>query len=58
MTLTVSCPADWKTVSNSLEKRYDDARSNDAKRVLDRHDISHFLKFYSSEDDVALYEFE
>lgn len=58
MTLTVACPADWKTVSNSLEKRYDNAKeSSEAKRVLERHNIENFVKFYDDKE-FALYEFE
>jgi hypothetical protein len=56
MTLTVTCPKQWHTVSNSLEKRYDNA-STEGRHVLERHDIEHFLKFYKS-SDVSIYEFE
>jgi aminopeptidase N len=57
MTLTVTCPQGWKTVSNSLEKRYENAKK-EGKRVLERHEIEHFLKFYENENEIALYEFE
>ena len=57
MTLTVTCPNDWKAVGNSIEKRYDNA-NKEGKRVLERHDIEYFMKFYENANEVALYEFE
>ena len=57
MSLVVTCPEDWKAVSNSLEKRYDDVKEN-GKRVLERHGIEWFLDFYQDKSEVALYEFE
>jgi hypothetical protein len=57
MTLTVTCPKQWKTISNSLERRFDNA-SVVGKHVLERHDIEYFLKFYKSPEDVSVYEFE
>jgi virulence-associated protein VapD len=45
MTLSVTCPKEWKAVSNSIEKRYENAKT-DGKRVLERHGIEWFLKFY------------
>jgi len=57
MSLTVMCHRDWVTVSNSIERKYDNAKDSEAKHVLDRHDISGFLKFFDKED-AKLYEFE
>ena len=57
MNLVLTCPKDWKAVSNSLEKRYENAES-DGRRVLERHGLDYFLKFYQDKNDVALYEFE
>jgi aminopeptidase N len=57
MTLTVACPKDWKAVSNSLEKRYEDAQT-EGRRVLERHGIEWFMNFYEDKSNVALYEFE
>jgi aminopeptidase N len=56
MTLTAMCPDDWVAVSNSKERKYADAKSKDARHVLERHDIEDFLKFY--EDGCVVYEFE
>ena len=44
MTLTVTCPKSWSAVGNSIEKRYDS--KDGQKRVLERHDIVDFIKFY------------
>jgi len=45
MTLAVTCPKNWKAVSNSIEKRYEEV-DGDGRRVLERHGIEWFLKFY------------
>jgi len=45
MTLTVTCPTDWKAIGNSIEKRYENA-AEEGLRVLERHNIESFLKFY------------
>lgn len=55
MTLTALCPTDWVTVSNSKEQRFE--KPSDAKRVLERHDIENFPKFFENEE-CAVYEFE
>jgi len=51
------CHRDWVAVGNSIEIKYENAKDKEAKHVLDRHDISGFLKFFDKED-AKLYEFE
>ena len=57
MSLAVTCPKDWRAVSNSIERRYEDV-DGEGRRVLERHGIEWFLNFYQKKSDVALYEFE
>lgn len=57
MTLAVTCPSDWKAVSNSIDIRYDEAALG-GKRTLQRHEIEWFLDFYKDPTQVALYAFE
>jgi len=57
MSLAIACPSEWKAISNSLEKRYDNART-DGMRVLERHGIEWFLNFFESTQDVCIYEYE
>lgn len=40
-----------------MERKYDNAKDKEASHVLDRHDISGFLKFFDDEK-AKLYEFE
>lgn len=56
MSLTTTVPKDWKCVSNSIETRYD-STSDEARRVLENHDLEWLLDTYDSKDDVAVYEF-
>ena len=57
MTLVVTCPKEWKTVSNSIERRFDQAIVG-GKCLLERHGIESFLSLYEDISNVSLYEFE
>ena len=57
MTLCVVCPKVWRTVSNGLDTRYENALL-DGKRVLEKYDCMWFLDFYEDKDSVSSYEFE
>lgn len=56
MSLCVTCPQDWKAVSNGKDIRYDNAKV-EGQRTIERHNIENFLSFYDGEN-CALYEFE
>lgn len=57
MTLVVTCPSDWKAVSNSIERRFEKACTQ-GKLVLERHGVESFINFYEEAEKVALCEFE
>ena len=57
MTLCVTCPTEWKAISNSCERRFDQAATA-GKFMLERHGIEQFLQFYDKQNCVALYDFE
>lgn len=56
MTLCVTVPESWVAVGNGIDRRYS-SESKEAKRILERQGIEHFLKFYENEK-VAVHMFE
>jgi len=57
MTLSALCPKDWRTVSNGIDTRYENALLN-GKRVLEKFDCVWFMEFYDDKENVCSYEFE
>lgn len=57
MTLSVTCPNKWRTISNGLDTRYENAVT-DGKRVLEKYDCMWFMNFYEDPTQVCSYEFE
>jgi aminopeptidase N len=57
MTLSVTCPNKWRTISNGQEIRYENALQ-EGKRVLEKFDTMWFLEFYDDASQVSAYEFE
>lgn len=57
MTLCVTCPRQWKAISNSQERCFETAASK-GRFLLERHGIEQFLDFYESPEEVSVYEFE
>ena len=49
MQLVVTCPNEWKAVSNGIETVYDYSKGEQGKRVIEKHAIEHFLEFYDTE---------
>lgn len=54
MRLTVLCPEDWLSVSNSIERHF--LGQSEAQHVLERHDIWQLAKFLNN--TYRVYEFE
>jgi hypothetical protein len=48
MTLSATVPTEWVAVSNGIEERFEDARSN-GKKVLEKYGIDWFLSFYNED---------
>ena len=57
MTLCVTCPQEWVTVSNGLDTRYESALQ-EGKRVLEKYDCEWFMNFYEEREKICAYEFE
>ena len=45
MTLSVVCPKQWRTISNGIDTRYENAKEQ-GKRILEKYDTQWFMGFY------------
>lgn len=45
MTLCITCPQEWRAISNGIDTRYEHALTT-GKRVLEKFDCMWFMNFY------------
>lgn len=57
MQLAVTCPQEWRVVSNGIDTRFEDAKTK-GRRVLEQFDCMWLLDYYEPDQAVTSYEFE